>query len=486
MNKIIIVGSAIIIAFLIYKVVCSNKLEGFFVLDPDYNVYNQNYNKKWLNFPKGYNATKVQQLYEDGEEFPKSRELNMPWVTQEQLKSVIQTFIPYEVPKYTYKTKLLPPQNNSFDLTTATPDMLPGLGVMENRTEDDDQTNPHGGLVYNIDDNYDISWKNAELFVRKLNEAWNNSSVQKNIAKDSVKTNWALYKHNLMRVSNNQPNIVYTKVEVGMILTYPPKIINDYRYTIFLAVDNTRPKTPKFVSFDMIGFHTTDIDELKPGFLNLPKFSTNVNHEGAELLMNKLFLEKEKHDRGQIQPQPLCFHYNPSGFPEEKTNKPALQNYFNWLSGKDINVQKLLLDYKEPIGCESVKDFYYRPKPAGYWSVPCKKNVECPFNKSNKNYPNSFGKCRPDGYCEIPLGVKPLGYRNYYQKDTDRKALCYNCSSSEWRPYTELGTCCEEQKDRSKYPFLKTPDYAFKNDKTARFNHFFSKNYNSYLRLNDY
>jgi len=39
-------------------------------------------------------------------------------------------------------------------------------------------------------------------------------------------------------------------------------------------------------------------------------------------------------------------------------------------------------------------------------------------------------------------------------------------------PNTKMDFCCDEQKDKTKYPFLKGPDYAFKGDSLARFNEF--------------
>ena len=100
-----------------------------------------------------------------------------------------------------------------------------------------------------------------------------------------------------------------------------------------------------------------------------------------------------------------------------------------------------------------------------------KKNTDCPFYESNKNYPNKFGGCRSDGYCQMPLNIKPLGYTGYYE---EQKPMCYNCKNDAWFPTSRLATCCDEQKNNpKKYPFLKGPDYAFINDKTVRFNKFF-------------
>ena len=121
--------------------------------------------------------------------------------------------------------------------------------------------------------------------------------------------------------------------------------------------------------------------------------------------------------------------------------------------------------------CESSRDEFGRPKIRGLWDRPCKSDEECPFYRANKNYPNNYGKCNTDfGYCELPRGMKHLGYHKYVPYCTNHiyQPLCYNCKSvnkgGPWRSITKLDTCCEDQKDSGNYPFLKGPDYAFVND----------------------
>ena len=58
------------------------------------------------------------------------------------------------------------------------------------------------------------------------------------------------------------------------------------------------------------------------------------------------------------------------------------------------------------------------------------------------------------GQCQMPLGVKNVGHHFY--TDLDR-AVCYNCIDKEY--------CCQDQLNLKKYSKLKSPDYAFKNDK---------------------
>lgn len=132
--------------------------------------------------------------------------------------------------------------------------------------------------------------------------------------------------------------------------------------------------------------------------------------------------------------------------------------------------------YSQPIyavdrhDCENRFTLMGYEKPPGVWDKPCKSDSECMFYGQNKNYKNSFGKCYR-GYCELPLNMKPLGY-HYYIDEPATKPLCYNCNSKKWLPNTQVDFCCDEQKDKKKYPFLKGPDYAFKGDGLARYNRY--------------
>jgi len=111
--------------------------------------------------------------------------------------------------------------------------------------------------------------------------------------------------------------------------------------------------------------------------------------------------------------------------------------------------------------CESDYDPIGKPKfKKQYWDRRCEKNEDCPFYMANKNYKNYHGGC-DDGWCQLPIGMKAVSYRKY---DNDYKPLCYNCKDN------DDPNCCEEQKNRRKYPDLVTPDYAFPLDVYERMN----------------
>lgn len=103
----------------------------------------------------------------------------------------------------------------------------------------------------------------------------------------------------------------------------------------------------------------------------------------------------------------------------------------------------------------------------GYWDQPVQASEECPFFKANENYPNERGGARGTGYCELPLGMQPLGFRGIRSSE-DAKPLCYNCIKGFDDAPNSLGLCCEEQKNRGLYPTMRTPDYAFSGDQLDR------------------
>jgi len=121
--------------------------------------------------------------------------------------------------------------------------------------------------------------------------------------------------------------------------------------------------------------------------------------------------------------------------------------------------------------CESPYDVFGEPKShPTVWDKPCKKDTDCPFYKSNKNYPNNRGKCLPTGICELPTGVLRTSYTKYDDRG-EYTPFCYQC-----RNPTDP-QCCKEQAQlvelqkknpKQDYTQLKSPDYVFTNDTQER------------------
>jgi hypothetical protein len=115
------------------------------------------------------------------------------------------------------------------------------------------------------------------------------------------------------------------------------------------------------------------------------------------------------------------------------------------------------------IQCESVDE-----NGTGVWDKSCIYDEDCPYYKRNRNYPNSRGGCK-NGYCEMPLNLKRFGYKQINDGKLD-SVICYNCKKEKDSECEGLNCnkCCEEQKDKSKYPDIISPDYAFDRDFNER------------------
>jgi hypothetical protein len=111
------------------------------------------------------------------------------------------------------------------------------------------------------------------------------------------------------------------------------------------------------------------------------------------------------------------------------------------------------------IQCESVDE-----NGTGVWDKSCVYNEDCPYYKRNRNYPNSRGGC-VNGYCEMPINLNRFGYKQINDNKLD-DIICYNCKKESDSTCQGLNCnkCCEEQKDKLKYPTLISPDYAFEKD----------------------
>ena len=114
--------------------------------------------------------------------------------------------------------------------------------------------------------------------------------------------------------------------------------------------------------------------------------------------------------------------------------------------------------------CDSYYNIDGTPKNYySFWDKKCETDEECPYFKSNTNYPNNRGGCIKGNYCEFPVGVKRLGFTKYTDVNLNTP-LCYNCE------YDENGKKPEK------------PDYVFENDFEDREKY----NLNTIISLLDY
>jgi hypothetical protein len=98
----------------------------------------------------------------------------------------------------------------------------------------------------------------------------------------------------------------------------------------------------------------------------------------------------------------------------------------------------------------------------GVWDAPCEAHDDCPFFQKNNNYRNYRGGCR-NGFCELPVGLKRVGYRTFELSDASFP-FCHACIGGP----ASSGCCKQQERDRALYPRLNGPDYAFELDQLER------------------
>jgi len=103
------------------------------------------------------------------------------------------------------------------------------------------------------------------------------------------------------------------------------------------------------------------------------------------------------------------------------------------------------------------------------WDKKCSTNDDCPYYKSNKNYPNERGGCK-NGYCEFPVGIQRIGFTKYVDHNVN-SPLCYDCIDT-----TDYNCCSTIKKPND------NKDYVFENDFKDRKKY----NLNTIISLLDY
>lgn len=165
----------------------------------------------------------------------------------------------------------------------------------------------------------------------------------------------------------------------------------------------------------------------------------------------KLPKNSSKFQRGYL----MSIKDSPIIFPKVKQIKILWTRYFAYLSNLySFSFRCIGSEGDNLFRCTSTKNIAGKEKNVGLWDRPCYTNSECPFYKSNQNYPNNFGGCR-NGVCQMPIGVTRIGYHFYTNLNN---AYCYNCKGEKYN-------CCETQRlNLKQYPNLVSPDYAFNGD----------------------
>ena len=261
-----------------------------------------------------------------------------------------------------------------------------------------------------------------------------------------------IFKYKILSVNyinNDTTNPVYI-IEIALFRE------SDYYVNTFSYVGFFENEKPIITNATFIGRNSTDNillsdfynpNEIKQEIINKNFWNSFTLEKDPNAIAN---LTQKYEDSYKLKNQYACFNINYKG--DEKDS--------------------YILQYYTRETCESTYDPYGKKKTVGIFDTPCKKDEECPFFKINKNYENNFGKCKKDGYCELPINMEPIGY-HYFKNNKMKSPLCYNCDSKkQFSVSTNLDSCCDDQYDKEKYPLLKSPDYAFLGDTLDRTNYF--------------
>lgn len=403
-------------------------------------TFNQNWNKVWKAPVKSNKSTVVQDIPHLDGNFTPSKHTLVNMFTGKQIKVVLQKMI--NTPK-NYETL-------KFNSIIVDPTKIERM----NKNSWKDRLH-----LYNPDSSNNI-YPTTKYPIPVINSILKeyltifNNKIKKEYSQFINKFGYSpfqIYKYKLIDIEEAELKITKNKINRYKIIVTILRDVNASRaFTLYLQylVDNKGIITMQ--NYDLIGIYYTDQILMVKGF--------DENYSQDDLL--KVYKP--------ILPQ------NDQNNLKKNLNRFDITNQYSCFNDNPNDPMNTIITETDKQNCENKYDFFGREKPQGYWDKPCKSDNECPYKNSNKNYPNSFGKCK-NGYCELPIGLKPLGY-HYYFKTENSKPLCYNCKSKSWKPTTTLDNCCDKQKDKKIYPFLDGPDYAFKNDIFDRVNAYYKKN----------
>ena len=292
-------------------------------------------------------------------------------------------------------------------------------------------------------------------FLSRFNEYQENTLTNEQLIKYG-KQDYNIYSYKIEKIEKNDLNeYIFTLT----IILFSEGI--SYAPVLYFKGIKTQTDEVKIGNFNMIGYMTTDKLLMPDGktqddnYYILNDYYRNTNDK---ILNQDIFEINKKIDTikesSKIDRQYVCMTTNA-----------------NDIINPQMDTQTILPASNKNI-CESSFNFYGERKQTGVWDTPCQEDSDCIFYKSNKNYPNDYGKCKTNGYCELPLNMVNMGYRYYLNTNTTRP-LCYNCDPNKsWKPVTKIDNCCDKQYDRKLYPHLNGPDYVFKDDKLNRDNYY--------------
>ena len=426
---------------------------------PQSSIFTSSCDKYWKNWPLEYNNSNIEDnaivIKSDQLELPKEKQFannsySAGLVNFKELASICSDNISFNIFEKS-KELLIDPTTKKelefkYELDFAYKELNKKTWI--NRWE---KYNPTIKITFNYDD-----IKSDIENINILNKNFKNrlDTKQKKLLTDKQLVLFGLLKFDIFKykilsiqyLDNSIENPVYI-IEI-LVYRETDLYINTFSYVGYF--DNNKPI---ITNIEYIGRNSTD-NVLLANFYNPKERNEEIinNNYSNSPVLNKdpdavVALTKKHQEEYKLKNQYACFSLN---------YNPKMKNEY-------------ILPYYSRETCESNYDSYGKYKQVGIYDTPCKEDKECPFFKINKNYDNNFGKCQEDGYCELPVNMERVGYHYYTRKESE-KPLCYNCNSKKFNIFTQLEDCCNEQYDEEEYPFLKSPDYAFKSDSINRIN----------------
>tara|TARA_Y200000002_G_scaffold246826_1_gene204229 strand:+ start:32 stop:1432 length:1401 start_codon:yes stop_codon:yes gene_type:complete len=292
-------------------------------------------------------------------------------------------------------------------------------------------------------------------FLNRINEKQINIMKKKDLILNG-KLNYQIYSYRIIDIQyiNSNINNPLFIMQINLFQEYN-YFINSFSYIGYIKQNNININNVEFIGVN-----------INSNFLTAPGYDKNSPKN--YFILNKNFNDFQPRIKDVNEALKII---------DNKKKLDSLESNYACFN-TDINSPNSILNYDTKTLCESNIDHYGRPKPVGIYDKPCKKDEECPFYKSNKNYNNNYGGCI-NGKCELPVNMKNVGY-HYYSYNNEYNPLCYNCDKDNFDIIsTRLDDCCEKQMNSTEYKKLKSPDYAFKNDIINRINYYNQKNYKS-------
>lgn len=315
-----------------------------------------------------------------------------------------------------------------------------------------------------IDDNL----PNKNLFTQLENSKYNYYTGMKelNINNKQISNivNFIINRINNLLLNNGLTdglnNGFFTILSYNLVNIFKNKSNNDMKYTINIVIYRINKRIAyqlqttilvlnkifKIEQLDIIGNFTTDkLSSIEP--------KTNYNHIDIFSKFNSdTIFNYKNYFRYSNYDNIFYSRKNNTIIEEQKKEFEDIRKYKCFVNN-NLNLSRNICQNDRNIdGNKFTK--------RGIWDKICEKDTECPFYKSNKNYPNNFGGCI-DNKCQLPINMKSLS-PHFYDYKEHNKPYCYNCKEGNYM-------CCDEQMDKTKYPLVKSPDYAFPNDYKLRY-----------------